>query len=640
MLLNNPFQMSDWKFGQFISSVIIIQFLTLILVGLNLNGIKIPIITQLICFIYLTFIPGFLILRILKIHNIGNIKSLFYSVGLSIVSIYFIGFTMNMLLPVFGISKPISIIPLIVIVSFYVLILSILSFIRDRDFSSPSFIDTKYLSSPLILFLCLIPFLAIFGSYSMNFWNSNLLSMLLIVLIAFIVLLMVFDKIPSKLYPFAIWIIAISLIYDSSLISTYIWGWDIQNEYYLANKVISFSIWDPTYPDAYNAMLSVVMLAPFYSIISNMDLAYVFKIIYPLLFSLVPVGLYKIFKNQSEPKIAFLACFLFVSFYTFFIEMLSLAREMIAELFLIMLLLLIFDKVINKRTIILSIIFSIGLIISHYSLTYLAIFSFTGVLITLFLINMVINYLNGNKSSLNLNSRKIKNFTVILFILLFMGLFTYSWYTSFADGTAIGALSGAFKTIIHELFNKLSLIQNYGIYLILIFLALILIAVIIYVLKKRQKESKRDNKSHIKEIINRNITKINAFPNNKNIFYIFASLSVIILISLAFLTGKPQTWIVGALRYLNYSVVFFSLTGLIISILYFSKNQFKIEYYAFSIVSAAILLAGILFPSFENAFNITRIFQFSFIFLSPFCVIGGIIVLKSIIKSFNRVDSW
>ena len=92
MLLNNPLQMNDWKFSQFIKLTLAIQFLLLIFVGLNLKGINIPVIAQLIGFIYLTFIPGYLILRVLKIHEIGNVKSLLYSVGLSIASVMFIGF--------------------------------------------------------------------------------------------------------------------------------------------------------------------------------------------------------------------------------------------------------------------------------------------------------------------------------------------------------------------------------------------------------------------------------------------------------------------------------------------------------------------------------------------------------------------
>lgn len=54
------------------------------LVGLAALGFDIPILRQIVGFIFLTFVPGVLILRILKIHNIGLIESLLCSVGLSL----------------------------------------------------------------------------------------------------------------------------------------------------------------------------------------------------------------------------------------------------------------------------------------------------------------------------------------------------------------------------------------------------------------------------------------------------------------------------------------------------------------------------------------------------------------------------
>ena len=111
MLLNNPLQMNDWKFGRFIKLIIIIQFLMLVVEALNLKNINIPIITQLIGFVYLTFIPGYLILRILRIHQMGSIKSLLFAVGLSLLSVMFIGFLANMILPFIGISSPLTIFP-------------------------------------------------------------------------------------------------------------------------------------------------------------------------------------------------------------------------------------------------------------------------------------------------------------------------------------------------------------------------------------------------------------------------------------------------------------------------------------------------------------------------------------------------
>ena len=89
MLINNPFKLNDWKYGQFIKTIVIIQLLMLFFTFLNFKNIQIPIITPLIGFIYLTFIPGMIILRILNLHDLGTLKSVLYGVGLSISSIMF-----------------------------------------------------------------------------------------------------------------------------------------------------------------------------------------------------------------------------------------------------------------------------------------------------------------------------------------------------------------------------------------------------------------------------------------------------------------------------------------------------------------------------------------------------------------------
>ena len=91
MLINNPLQMNDWKFNWFIKLIIIIQILMLVVMGLDLKNFTIPIISPLIVFFYLTFIPGYLILRILKIHEMGSVTSLLYAVALSVLSVMSLG---------------------------------------------------------------------------------------------------------------------------------------------------------------------------------------------------------------------------------------------------------------------------------------------------------------------------------------------------------------------------------------------------------------------------------------------------------------------------------------------------------------------------------------------------------------------
>ena len=183
MKLSNPLQMNDWEIGKFLKVVLAIHIAMCGAICLDVVGLQIPIIRPLIGFIYLTFVPGILILRIIRLHKISNIETLLYTVGLSLATLMFTGFFMNMTYPSFGISEPISLTPLIITISAVVLVLCILCYVRDKDFSDPSFIDIEEVLSPPVLFLCLIPFMAVLGTYLVNFHHSNILLMFLNILL-------------------------------------------------------------------------------------------------------------------------------------------------------------------------------------------------------------------------------------------------------------------------------------------------------------------------------------------------------------------------------------------------------------------------------------------------------------------------
>ncbi|HML04780.1 MAG TPA: DUF2206 domain-containing protein [Methanobacterium sp.] len=588
----------------------------LALVGLQFYNINIPILGQFITFIYLTFIPGFLILRILKLHELDNVKTIIFSVGLSIVSLMFIGFLMNMLYPLIGIYNPISLLYLVLTITGYVLILCIISYLMDRNFSNPSVINTETFLSSKFLFLCILPFMAIFGSYFVNYYENNLISMFLILLLGVTLFLVVFNVIPKKLYPFTIWIISISLLFMSSLISTYVWGWDIQNEYFLANLVLKNSYWNYALFDAYNSMLSIVMLSPIYAIITNMSLDWVLKIIFPFFFSLIPLGLYNIFKNQiNNQKIAFAAVFLFISFNTFYIEMLSLTREITAELFLIAMLLLIFNKKFKANLVILFLLMGIGLAVSHYSTNFFFLFA-------LIFVTVIISLFNLFTKDITLNKDLIVKIITVPFIIIFLILFTDLWYSSFSQGNSILALLNVFNSIMPELSKKVGLTQETFINVIMVILFLVFMLLFVYFIKYRHNK----HGSKIYEFI----FGIQLLIKKRFNYKVFGVISIVILVAMAFLTGPLKTWIVSVLRYLNFDMIFFILTGLIISILYFNKNKFQKEYLAFSILAAGMLLAGIAVPSFEASFNMSRIYEISFLFLAPFCVIGALKIIEFI----------
>ena len=94
MQINNPLQMNDWEIKKFLKLILAIQLAMLGVIGLDFTGLQNPIIRQFVGFIYLTFVPGIIILRILRLRKLGNIETLLYTVGLSIATLMFTGLFM------------------------------------------------------------------------------------------------------------------------------------------------------------------------------------------------------------------------------------------------------------------------------------------------------------------------------------------------------------------------------------------------------------------------------------------------------------------------------------------------------------------------------------------------------------------
>lgn len=384
MKLDNPFQMNDWKLKKFLLVILSLQLAVWGCIGLELLGISTLILRPIVSFFYLIFVPGILILRLIKLHDLGNIETLVYTIGLSITTLMFTGFFMNTFYPLFGIPDPISLRYLILTMSFFILALSFLCYMTDDKVYHASLLDLKYFFSTKVLYLCAIPLLAILGTYLMNYYQCNILLIILIVLIALTVYFTVaYNLIPNTLYPLVLFSISVSLLFHKSLISSYLTGWDIHIEYYMSNLVVADSYWNSQLPSNVNAMLSIVMFAPIYSKISGMDLIWIFKIIYPLIFSLVPVGLYRIFQKGINDQLAFLSSTFFISYFGFFVEMNQLARQQIAEFYFMLLILLFFDEGLNKvgRSILL-IIFTFSIVVSHYGLSYIYLASLVLVILT------------------------------------------------------------------------------------------------------------------------------------------------------------------------------------------------------------------------------------------------------------------
>lgn len=370
----NPFKINDWNIKYLLITVVLFQALLWITTILEFYNINIPFLRGISAFIALFFLNGILILRILRIHNLDSIRNLLYSLGLGTASIMFFGMLVDLVYPFLGITLPISTDPLLITFTAFTGLLCYLSFRRDGKFAQPEIIDISGLSVPILVFL-LLPFTAIFGTFLINTYQNNVLLIIMFFLIALVPFLVAYNKLPKKLYPLAIFSMALTLVLSTSLISNYITGWDINLEFYFTNLVTNTSYWNSSIPDLLNAMLSLVIIVPIFSKLSGMSVVAIYKVIYPFIFVFVPLGLYSIFQRQTTNKIAFFACFLFISIFMFFLEMPYLARQEIGELFFVLMIMLMLERDISDRNIlIMTVVFIPALLVSHYSMDYIYIF--------------------------------------------------------------------------------------------------------------------------------------------------------------------------------------------------------------------------------------------------------------------------
>lgn len=415
----------------------IITFFSNIVIWLDL-----PIIREVIVFVFLTFIPGFVILKLFKLKEISLIQSLLLSVALSITLVMFMGFFVNELYLYFGISQSLSPIPLTVTISAFTLIgfFSVykrgLSETLERKKFSEIKPDRNFLIS---IFLFLLPLLSVIGVLV----HSVFFILLSCAMIATLFVLSVVSGrlVQGNLAPLLIFSISVSLLCQVLLTSKYILGWDANLEYYVFRMTQINGHWsflNPKFNELatlnFNSMLSITLLPAVYSFMMKAQGEIVFKILYPFILSLIPLAMFQIFEKPFGKRIALLSALFFVSTPSAFYGVTTgINRQIVGELFLLLSVFLLIDKTIplTKRRLLL-IIFGAALVVSHYSLAFI----YLGIVGLIFIISRM--------------KPEIDDTLNVPTVLLLFGI-AFIWY-ALETNSPLVSLIGNLQTTLNELF--------------------------------------------------------------------------------------------------------------------------------------------------------------------------------------------
>lgn len=436
--------MNERKVGNLLVVVIALQILLCATIILDIAGIR-----QVVGFLYLTLVPGIIILKLLNLRNLGLAETLVFSVGLSIAFLMFIGLSINELWSIAIASKPLSLEPLMITINVVVLIMCLLGYLTNKENLNLNISVGKDLSLFRILPIFFLPFLSVVGAVLVRVYQNNSLLLFLFITISVLIILSTLPSrlISSRLYSLLLLMVAISLLLHTSLATNYVLGWDTNVEYYSFeltendlywNSTTSATLKHPEYSRV-NAMLSTTVLPTIFGGILNVSATWILKVVYPLIFAFVPLGLYQLYKERSGEKVAFVSAFFYMATSVFFMEMVGLARQMVATLFFVLLfVILLKDKINLLQRSVLFMIFGAALAVSHYSLSY--IFMFYILFTWLFL--YALKKTNGRVSA---------SFVLILFVILF------SWYIYVSDSGPFNGLvnmgNHVFRSISTEFFS-------------------------------------------------------------------------------------------------------------------------------------------------------------------------------------------
>lgn len=423
----------------------ILTFLMIAAILLNIGVFR-----SIILFVYLSFVPGFVLLKIFKLREIGYLSTVLLSLGLSIFVSMLLGFLVNGLYYILGLSQPLSTIPLTAAVSAFTLIVFFLGYKGDLSANFVSSRGTNGKTKSILTISIVLAILPILGIVGAIYVNISIMLLLCAIIAVLCILSIASNKlVPSNFFPLLIFSISLALLLLTVLLSKRTIGDDANLEYYVFRLTQINGHWGPlndavnsSLARSYNSMLSISLLPEVYSVLMNLQGEIVFKILYPFIFSLVPVILYGIYEKQTGKLIGFLSTLFFVfTLNAFFGELTGVNRQIVGEFFLMLSIFVwLHGSIPNQKKRLLVIIFGAALAVSHYSIAYI----FLAVISIIFII-----------SKIKPKFDETFNFATVLSLLVI----TFLWYT-FISGQLVSHLIYTIQLTFAELITGIIRAQS------------------------------------------------------------------------------------------------------------------------------------------------------------------------------------
>lgn len=311
------------------------------------------------------------------------------SLGAVIFAIMAVGLLINSVLPVLGVDRPLDRAP--VLITLAICLSSLALWRRDRwrlldglpTVKGPVIPRIRLRDHVMLIGGALTLVTALAGAIRLNNGASGTVTLVMLFGASAVVLgLLIWRTVVAETTIMAtIYLIALSLLLMTSFRGWLTSGHDVQREFRVFQIAVSDGSWNmEVYQNAYNACLSITILPTVIRNLTGIPDIFVYKTVFAALYALCPVIIYLIARRFGTSLVGILSVVYFIAFPTFFTDMPFLNRQIVAFFFLGLILLVATNTnwpIRTRRTWVT--VFGVGIILSHYSTTYvvLAIFAAT-----------------------------------------------------------------------------------------------------------------------------------------------------------------------------------------------------------------------------------------------------------------------
>ncbi len=171
---------------------------------------------------------------------------------------------------------------------------------------------------------------------------------------------------------------SLALMWSFSLRGHYVYGFDIASEYQTFTRVLHAGRWYASHRnDPYGAMLSLTILPSSFVALTGASSLLVFKAVYPFVFALFPVAVFLLATRVISRRFAYLGTLFVVVQNYLFQQLPAIARQELALLLFVCLVAAMFDARLRRWSRgALIVLLGVGLVLSHYGTTYVAVAMF------------------------------------------------------------------------------------------------------------------------------------------------------------------------------------------------------------------------------------------------------------------------